>query len=112
MTEFRTKSGRVLTDEDIQALADEAEAGLDVSKLKRREPVRRRTWVIGFFVRVEVDATDANDAIHIANAAANWPGDWQPPMDPVTVTGDLNGHDVSAIITRSTSLLAYPKENT
>lgn len=31
-----TKSGKVLTDEDIQALADEAEAGYDVSQLQER----------------------------------------------------------------------------
>ena len=30
---FRTKTGKVLTDADIQALADEAEAGYDVSHL-------------------------------------------------------------------------------
>lgn len=35
-----TKSGRVLTDADIEALADEAEAGYDVSLLKEREPRR------------------------------------------------------------------------
>ena len=33
---LRTKSGKVLTDDDIQALADEAEAGYDVSHLKPR----------------------------------------------------------------------------
>ena len=29
-------NGRIVTDADIQALADEAEAGIDLSKLKRR----------------------------------------------------------------------------
>lgn len=31
-----THTGRIITDEEIQALADEAEAGYDVSKLRRR----------------------------------------------------------------------------
>jgi len=34
---LHTKTGRVLSDEDIQALADEAEVGYDVSHLKPRE---------------------------------------------------------------------------
>lgn len=33
----KTKTGRVLTDEDIQALADEAEQGYDVSHLLNRK---------------------------------------------------------------------------
>ncbi len=32
MTKFTTASGEVLTDEDIEALADEAERGYDLSK--------------------------------------------------------------------------------
>jgi Ribbon-helix-helix protein, copG family len=32
MTEFTTSSGEVLTDEDIEALADEAERGYDLDK--------------------------------------------------------------------------------
>ena len=31
-----THNGQLVTDADIQALADEAEAGIDLSKLKRR----------------------------------------------------------------------------
>jgi len=37
-----TKSGRVLTDADVQALADEAERGYDVDKLRRRRLRERR----------------------------------------------------------------------
>lgn len=33
-----TKTGKVLTDADIEALADEAERGYDVSKIKPRPP--------------------------------------------------------------------------
>lgn len=33
---YRTKTGRILTNDDIERLADEAERGYDVSKL--REP--------------------------------------------------------------------------
>lgn len=32
--EYRTKSGKVLTDDDIQALADEAERGYDIAHLR------------------------------------------------------------------------------
>lgn len=35
-TEFVTKSGRVLTEGDIEDLADEAERGYDVTHLKER----------------------------------------------------------------------------
>ncbi len=31
-----THNGRVITDEEIQSMADEAEAGYDISRLKRR----------------------------------------------------------------------------
>lgn len=38
MTEvFRTKSGKVLSDEDVEALADEAERGYDLHSLTPRE---------------------------------------------------------------------------
>lgn len=33
---YRTKTGKVLTDADIEAMADEAERGLDVEELKGR----------------------------------------------------------------------------
>ena len=33
---YRTRSGKVLTNADIEALADEAERGYDVSRLKRQ----------------------------------------------------------------------------
>lgn len=33
---YRTKTGKVLTDADIEALADEAESGYDVEALKTR----------------------------------------------------------------------------
>lgn len=44
--EYHTKSGRVLTDEEIQALADEAERGYEINKLEpiseeQREELRR-----------------------------------------------------------------------
>ena len=35
--EYRTKSGKVLTDADIQALADEAEEGYDVEQIVARD---------------------------------------------------------------------------
>ena len=46
-TTYRTKTGKILTDADIEALADEAEAGYDVEHLKgkplRREPPQSET---------------------------------------------------------------------
>jgi hypothetical protein len=38
---FRTATGRVLSDEEIQALADEAEQGYDIDKLEPVTPERR-----------------------------------------------------------------------
>lgn len=43
---FRTKSGRILSDEEIEALADEAERGYEVSEIvavtdERRAELRR-----------------------------------------------------------------------
>lgn len=43
-TRYRTKTGKVLTDSDIDALADEAEQGYDVEQLKAR---RRGRPMIG-----------------------------------------------------------------
>lgn len=34
---YTTKTGRILTDADIEAMADEAERGYDVEELKRRK---------------------------------------------------------------------------
>ncbi len=39
---YRTKSGKVLTDPDIEAMADEAEAGYDVDLLRSRRRGRPR----------------------------------------------------------------------
>lgn len=38
--EFRTKTGRVLTDADFQTLADEAERGYDVAEFRAVDPAR------------------------------------------------------------------------
>jgi hypothetical protein len=35
---YRTKSGKELTDADVEALSDEAERDHDIEALKRREP--------------------------------------------------------------------------
>lgn len=43
-TNYRTKTGKVLTDSDIEALAEEAEQGYDVEPLKAR---RRGRPMIG-----------------------------------------------------------------
>ena len=41
--EYRTKSGRVLTDEDFERLADEAEIGYDIDRIVDREGARMET---------------------------------------------------------------------
>ncbi len=41
--ELRTKTGRILTDADIETLADEAEQGYDVAHLKRQTSMKRLT---------------------------------------------------------------------
>lgn len=43
MPPYRTKTGKWLTDEDIEALADEAERGYDVSQLSRSQNSRSVT---------------------------------------------------------------------
>jgi hypothetical protein len=50
-----TSNGRVITDEEIQALADEAEAGYDLAKLKRRpgRPTLGRSAAEVFPVRLD-----------------------------------------------------------
>lgn len=48
MTEFTTASGEVLADEDIEALADEAERGYDLdraTKVTAGRPSLGTTWV-------------------------------------------------------------------
>jgi hypothetical protein len=46
VTEYRTKTGRVLTDADIERLAEEAEQGYDVKQeIERLERERARGWL-------------------------------------------------------------------
>ncbi len=52
--ELQTKTGRVLTDADIEALADEAEQGYDVEHLKRRTSMKRLTQELARIGLVEV----------------------------------------------------------
>lgn len=77
---YRTKSGRVLTDADIEALADEAERGYDVSHLKARQDKRYSRPVPPYRHMVDVqgdgskyrklyDGTDAADAMAAWSAA-------------------------------------------
>lgn len=42
-----------------------------------------KRYRIAFHVQVEVEAVDPMDAIHIANMACRWPGDYQPPTSPI-----------------------------
>ncbi|HST55494.1 MAG TPA: ribbon-helix-helix protein, CopG family [Solirubrobacteraceae bacterium] len=54
MTEFRTAGGDVLTDEIIDALADEAERGYDLTKAKRVTFGRPSLGAAGVSPRVQV----------------------------------------------------------
>ena len=62
---YRTRTGKVLTDADIERLADEAEEHLDVESLKQR---RRGRPLLGsapaevFPVRLEPELRDALEA--------------------------------------------------
>jgi hypothetical protein len=55
---FRTKSGKILTDEDIQALADEAERGYDISNMLTVEGLIKR---ISRFFPVEIHYEPRNE---------------------------------------------------
>jgi hypothetical protein len=59
-----TSNGRVITDEEIQAMADEAEAGYDLSKLKRRpgRPTLGRAAAEVFPVRLDPELRAALEA--------------------------------------------------
>jgi hypothetical protein len=54
MTEFTTASGEILTDEDIEALADEAERGYDLDKATRVTVGRPSLGAKGTSPRVQV----------------------------------------------------------
>jgi hypothetical protein len=70
--EYRTRSGRVLTDADVQALADEAERGYDV------EPLRGQRFARGVGQRLSegayqvVVASDLDDMLQPWLAANGW----------------------------------------
>ena len=59
-----THKGRVITDAEIQAMADEAEAGYDVTKLKRRpgRPSLGASAADVFPVRLEPELRAALDS--------------------------------------------------
>lgn len=54
MTKFTTASGEVLTDEDIEALADEAERGYDLDKATKVTVGRPSLGAKGVSPRVQV----------------------------------------------------------
>lgn len=54
MTKFTTASGEVLTDEDIEALADEAERGYDLDKARKVTTGRPSLGAKGVSPRVQV----------------------------------------------------------
>lgn len=67
---YRTKTGRVLTDADIEALADEAEHGYDVEQLARRPGRPRIGSGPATVVPVRLHA-DLHAAVKAAAAAAS-----------------------------------------
>lgn len=54
MTKFRTASGETLTDEDIEALADEAERGYDLDKATKVTIGRPSLGAAGVSPRIQV----------------------------------------------------------
>ena len=92
-----TKTGRTLSDTDIEALANEAERGYDVEELKQR---RRGRPLLGSApaevvpvrldpdlkqavdARAEADHTTASEVIRAGSASSSmWP-DSQTPAEP------------------------------
>ena len=71
----------------------------------------RRTFQVGYFVTVEVDAIDEREAAQVGEVACGWPGHWNPPEGPVEVVGELNGKPVTARILRSLPLMVRRKES-
>ena len=59
-----TSNGRIITDQEIEAMADEAEAGYDLTKLKRRpgRPTLGSAAAEVFPVRLEPDLRAALEA--------------------------------------------------
>ncbi len=59
-----TSNGRIITDQEIEAMADEAEAGYDLSKLKRRpgRPTLGSAAAEVFPVRLEPELRAALEA--------------------------------------------------
>lgn len=65
MTEFTTASGEVLNDEDIEALADEAERGYDLDRATRVTVGRPSLGAGGASPRVQVRVDlDLANALH------------------------------------------------
>lgn len=62
---------------------------------------------ISFHVVVDVDAHDPTDAIHTADQACGWPGDYSPPAAPVVKTKvALRGsRKIEATVIRSQALM-------
>jgi predicted HicB family RNase H-like nuclease len=67
---YRTKTGRVLTDADIEALADEAERGYDVEQIARRPGRPRMGSAPAIVVPVRLHA-DLHAAVRAQAAAEN-----------------------------------------
>jgi hypothetical protein len=67
---------------------------------------QERTYRLGFFVVVDVQATDESDAWIIAERATGWPGEWRPPKPPVPVSREWKpGRLARATIIRSQALM-------
>lgn len=63
----------------------------------------KKTWRLGIFVTVDVEAGNETDAWAVAERACNFPGEWRH-SEPIVVTGELMNKPVSAIIIRSQTL--------
>jgi len=70
----------------------------------------RKTFEVGFFAWVEVEAFDESEAGMVAEAALGWPGSWAS-REPVEGEGELNGYVVQAKITRTQAMTARPLQN-
>lgn len=70
----------------------------------------RKTFQVGFYVVVEVEAYSDSDAFAVALGATQWP--LSRLWSPVEVTGELNNKLVQGKITYAMGLMATPSEPT
>lgn len=73
------------------------------------EADKRKVYRVGYFVTVDVDAFDEQEAGIVGERACQWPGSWTQ-HEPVAVEGEIDGYRVTARIVRSEAMMVKPVE--